>query len=74
MRLFSAAVVVCWSISPAGAEWRVDKITERLADRVGAIARADATEPAGGVRARLQVECLHDRLVGGRLVWCCLNR
>ena len=43
----------------AAAEWRVDSTS---------IAWADAAEPANGVSARLQVECLQDRRIASLVV------
>jgi hypothetical protein len=63
-----AAVVAVWLCTPAGAEWHVDKSKNRLSDRDQVIAWSDAAEPADGITAKLQVECLHDRLVGVRSV------
>lgn len=62
------AVVMSLAMGSAGADWRVVSVRNQMTDREDKVASVSAKNSAGGVEARLQIECLDDRLVGGLLV------
>lgn len=54
--------------SPVFAEWRLESYADKASEKTISIASVQAAKADRGVAAKLQIECVESRLVGGRQV------
>jgi hypothetical protein len=68
---FAVSLVIT---TEAVSAWKIESSKDRMTDQTVSVASVAAKESSGGVRAELVLQCLHDKLVGGRLLTVFLSQ
>jgi hypothetical protein len=64
----AAVAVFLTMTAPAAAGWKIDAAKDRMTDKNIKTAWVAAVDPASGAKARLEVSCFDDPLVGGLFI------